>query len=122
DSELVEIGRAARHHATVVGAGVPDTDVVAHDHDDVGLLLRGCRRACRHHGKREQRETNLSGHTYHALPPIALSKPITTYSRATTSPPMNWLLDPDPAIRFCSNAEPILVTPTQPFQYHRVVR
>src|SRR5215510_12575523 len=37
--------------------------------------------------------------------PIAPSKPITAYNTATTSPPMNWLLDPAPAIRFCSNAE-----------------
>src|SRR5262249_8109115 len=37
--------------------------------------------------------------------PIALSKPITAYNTATTSPPMNWLLDPAPAIRFCSKAE-----------------
>src|SRR5262245_20602012 len=37
--------------------------------------------------------------------PIAPSKPITAYNTATTSPPMNWLLDPAPAIRFCSKAE-----------------
>jgi hypothetical protein len=28
-----------------------------------------------------------------------------------TSPPTNWLLDPVPATRFCSNAESILVDP-----------
>ena len=39
----VEIGRAARHHSAVVGADVPDADVVAHDDDDVGLLGRGLR-------------------------------------------------------------------------------
>src|SRR5262249_37598081 len=36
--------------------------------------------------------------------PIALSKPITTYNTATISPPMNWLLDPAPTIKFCSSA------------------
>ena len=41
--ELVEVRRPARHHAAVVGADVPDADVVAHDDDDVRLLLRGRR-------------------------------------------------------------------------------
>jgi hypothetical protein len=41
--------------------------------------------------------------------PIAPSKPTTTYNRATTSPPMNWLLDPAPASRFCSTLNPSLV-------------
>ena len=36
--DLVEVRRAARHHAAVVGADVPDADVVAHDDDDVGPL------------------------------------------------------------------------------------
>src|SRR4029453_11348451 len=46
--------------------------------------------------------------------PIAPSKPITAYNMATTSPPMNWLLDPAPVRRFCSKAESILVdAPTQ---------
>ena len=46
--DLVEIRRAARHHAAVVGADVPDADVVAHDDDDVRplrLRLSRCRRA-----------------------------------------------------------------------------
>ena len=38
--DLVEVRRPARHHAAVVGADVPDADVVTHDDDDVGLLLR----------------------------------------------------------------------------------
>ena len=38
--DLVEVRRPARHHAAVVGADVPDADVVAHDDDDVRLLLR----------------------------------------------------------------------------------
>ena len=41
--DLVEVRRPARHHAAVVGADVPDADVVAHDDDDVGLRLRGRR-------------------------------------------------------------------------------
>ena len=40
--------------------------------------------------------------------PIAPSKPITAYNIARISPPMNWLLDPAPAIRLCSSAEPNL--------------
>ena len=66
--ELVEVRRSARHQAAVVGADVPDADVVAHDHDDVGLLLLlcGCRRARRHHGgeEREQTEPGSSGHVH----------------------------------------------------------
>src|ERR1700738_2707729 len=52
--------------------------------------------------------------------PIALSKPMTKYNKATTSPPMNWLLDPAPAIRFRSNAESILVPATQPCRNHEL--
>ena len=39
--ELVEVRRPPGHHAAVVGADVPDADVVAHDDDDVrfGLIL-----------------------------------------------------------------------------------
>ena len=37
--DLVEVRRAARHHAAVIGADVPDADVVAHDDDDVRPLL-----------------------------------------------------------------------------------
>jgi hypothetical protein len=32
---------------------------------------------------------------------------MTAYNRATTNPPMNWLVDSAPVIRFCSSAEPI---------------
>ena len=39
--ELVEVRRPAGHHAAVVGADVPDADVVAHDDDDVRLLGLG---------------------------------------------------------------------------------
>jgi hypothetical protein len=46
--------------------------------------------------------------------PIAPRNPMTTYNKATTRPPINWLVDPVPAIKFCSNAESILVAPTQP--------
>jgi hypothetical protein len=41
--------------------------------------------------------------------PSALSKPITIYNRATSSPPMNWLIEPAPAVSVCSNAESILL-------------
>ena len=43
--DLVEIRRAACHHAAVIGAEIPDADVVAHDDDDVGLLPGGRRGA-----------------------------------------------------------------------------
>ena len=42
--DLVEVRRASRHHAAVISADVPDADVVAHDDDDVGPLLRLSRR------------------------------------------------------------------------------
>jgi hypothetical protein len=45
--DAVDVGRAVAHHAAVVGADVPVADVVAHDDEDVRLLLlllrrRGC--------------------------------------------------------------------------------
>ena len=36
---LSRFGRAAGHHAAVVGADVPHADVIAHDEDDVRLLV-----------------------------------------------------------------------------------
>jgi len=64
--ELVEIGRPARHQAAVVGANIPDADVITHNHDDVGLLLRGCRRARHHHGieQRKQTEAGVPDHCH----------------------------------------------------------
>ena len=41
--------------------------------------------------------------------PTALSKPITKYKTATTSPPMNWLLDPAPATRVRRTVNPRLL-------------
>ena len=55
--DLVEVRRAARHHAAVVGADVPDADVVAHDDDDVRLLLRR-RRHGHQRGGGEQDDQN----------------------------------------------------------------
>ena len=46
--ELVEVRRLAGHHAAVVGADVEPADVIAHDDDDVGFLVRRlCRADCR---------------------------------------------------------------------------
>ena len=56
--DLVEVRRAARHHAAVVGADVPDADVVAHDDDDVGPLRRCCACALR---RIEQRDRHQRG-------------------------------------------------------------
>ena len=37
--ELVEIWCPSRHHAAMVGADVPHTDVITHDEQDVGFLV-----------------------------------------------------------------------------------
>ena len=57
--DLVEVRRAARHHAAVVGADVPHADVVAHDDDDVRLLLRGCRHAHCPDGNEQSQQRKL---------------------------------------------------------------
>jgi hypothetical protein len=36
--ELVEVRRPASHHALVVGTDIPIADIVAHNHNDVGLM------------------------------------------------------------------------------------
>jgi hypothetical protein len=50
--DSVDVRRAASHHAAVIGADVPDADIVAHDEEDVGRppisprrrwVLGGCR-------------------------------------------------------------------------------
>ena len=49
-ADAVDVRRLEAQHAAVVDAGVPPADVVAHDHQDVGLLgLRG-----RGHGRQRQ--------------------------------------------------------------------
>ena len=40
---LIEGGRSAGHHAAMVGADVPHADVIAHDEEDVGFLVRRLR-------------------------------------------------------------------------------
>jgi hypothetical protein len=43
--DSVDVRRAASHHAAVIGADVPDADIVAHDEEDVGRLpISPCRR------------------------------------------------------------------------------
>jgi hypothetical protein len=79
--ELVEVRGAARHQPAVIGADVPDADVVAHDHDDIGRLrlLRGRRRARHHCGgeQRKQAEPAIPADS-HDSPPMALGwlKPV----------------------------------------------
>jgi hypothetical protein len=54
--DAVDVGRAVAHHAAVVGADVPVTDIIGHDDKDVRLLLL-CRGRCgrhRHAGERGQ--------------------------------------------------------------------
>src|SRR5882724_3250927 len=36
--DAVDVGRASTHHPAMVGADIPDADIVGHDHDDVRLL------------------------------------------------------------------------------------
>ena len=50
--ELIEGGRSAGHHAPVVGADVPHANVIAHDEEDVGLLVRCVGRAGDAHERR----------------------------------------------------------------------
>ncbi len=43
----VDVRRSASHHAVMVGANVPDADVIGHDDENVRLLgLRLCRSGC----------------------------------------------------------------------------
>ena len=42
--DAIDVGRLVAHHAAAVVADVPGADVVAPDHEDVGLLRRGLRR------------------------------------------------------------------------------
>ena len=60
--DAVDVGRAIAHHAAVVGADVPVADVVAHDDEDVRLLLLRERRLrfCKSEGKRRQKHEPLS--------------------------------------------------------------
>lgn len=37
--QSVDVRRVPAHHASMVGADVPDADIIGHDHDDVGLLV-----------------------------------------------------------------------------------
>ena len=47
--DAVDVGRAVAHHAAIVGADVPQPDVVAHDDQDVGLCRRRLgKRGCTH--------------------------------------------------------------------------
>ena len=49
-ADAVDVGRLADHQAAMIDARLHPADVVAHDEQDVGLLLRQCRL------RREQRE------------------------------------------------------------------
>ena len=59
--DAVDVGRLVAHHALVVGADVPVADVVAPDHQDVGLLRRRLRKRRRGQGEeRGQKQTEAS--------------------------------------------------------------
>ncbi len=38
--QLVEVRCTASHHAAMVGADVPNANVISHDNDDIGFLIR----------------------------------------------------------------------------------
>ena len=40
--DAVDVGRASAHHAAMVGADIPDADIIGHDDDDVGFLGGVC--------------------------------------------------------------------------------
>src|SRR5262245_5867688 len=65
--DAVDVRRLADHQAAVVDARLHPADVVAHDEEDVGLLLLRGRRRARHHDRHErsqQTEPDISGHTH----------------------------------------------------------
>ncbi len=41
--DAIDVGRTSTHHAAMVGADIPDADVVAHDDDNVWTLWRRLR-------------------------------------------------------------------------------
>jgi hypothetical protein len=65
-SDSIEVRRPPRHQAAVVGADVPHADVVTHDDDNVGLLLRSCRREPHHHASEQRQHTGpgVPDHTH----------------------------------------------------------
>ncbi len=65
-SHLVEVRRGRIHQALVVGSDVHPPDIVAHNDDDIGPLLRGCRRAEHRHGdaRSEQTEPDSPGQAH----------------------------------------------------------
>src|SRR5207245_11418578 len=82
--DLVEVRGSPGHHAAVVGADIPDADVIAHDEDDVRFA--GVRRLrCRCDERNEQSDGPLSKYVWfwfhffvflspstHGLPPSIL--------------------------------------------------
>jgi hypothetical protein len=73
--DAVDVGRAIAHHAAVVGADVPVADVVAHDDEDVGLLLwllRRRGRGQRAHEQCQQREPDVPAHAHRRSPGLDL--------------------------------------------------
>jgi hypothetical protein len=68
--DAVNVGGFPDHQAAVVDARLHPADVVAHDEEDVGLLLllRGHGHARRRHGNAcKQAEPDISGHAHHSL-------------------------------------------------------
>src|SRR5207249_1004454 len=82
--DLVEVRCPASHHPTVVGADIPDADIIAHDEDDVWFVAV-CRLRCRCDERNEQSDGPLSKYVWfwfhyflffspstHGLPPSIL--------------------------------------------------
>jgi hypothetical protein len=75
----VDVGGFPHHQAAVIDARLHPADVIAHDEENVGLLLllRGCWHARRHRGnqQREQAEAEPLGHTHGLFPQFWLPEP-----------------------------------------------
>src|SRR5262249_20122035 len=65
--DAVDVRRAIAHHAERVGADVRLADVVASEHDDVGLLAAGRRRLLRLSGDGERKPERNDRHHVPAL-------------------------------------------------------
>ena len=66
----VDVGRLVAHHGAAVVAEVPVADVIAHDDQNVGLVLRPSAGRGKHHHRQPQEQPQ--GRFPHLLPPIDL--------------------------------------------------
>ena len=74
-ADAVDVGRLPDHQAAVVDARLHPADVVAHDEQDVGLLLAGRHPGQQWHGRQNGHNGTHSEHCYdcsrlHTLSPL----------------------------------------------------